>query len=315
MKLVKPSYEILEQPSGIDGIYKQIEIAGRTCYRSYDKITEDSAKKFVDMLTARGHTAMLEHGTIYLVFENLRQKIGHLTIHKYMSNPYSKVNIEKNRFKGFTYYITTNYRVLYENDWLNDLKYLCEPTEYHEKRVTVKFTSNIHFYKDITRHRLMSYAIESTRYCNYSKGKFDSELTFIIPQWVDLEEGRYGTGHDFMGGSFIHHLDSDIRIFPKTKEGHGVLNFIQGLKNDEYRYLKAIELEWKPEQAAELLPQATKADIVMTGFVSDWDYIFNLRARGKFTDSKGREYISIPHPEVLRLMKPLEKEFYNKGLI
>lgn len=142
MKLIKPSYEILEQSPGLEGIYKQIELAARTCYKSESQITEDSAKKFVDMLIARGHTAMLEHGTVYLIFENPCQKGDHLTIHKYASNPYSKVNMEKNRFEGFTYYITTNYRVLYENDWLDDLKYLCEPTDYHEKRVSVKFITD-----------------------------------------------------------------------------------------------------------------------------------------------------------------------------
>ena len=66
MKLIKQSCEIIPQTPGIDGIYKQIEKAGRTCYKSEDKITEDSAKKFVDMLATNKHGAMLEHGTVYL---------------------------------------------------------------------------------------------------------------------------------------------------------------------------------------------------------------------------------------------------------
>lgn len=66
MNLIKPKFEILEQQSGIDGIYKMIELAGRTCYRSEDKITEDSAKGFVDRMIKSGHGAMLEHGTVYL---------------------------------------------------------------------------------------------------------------------------------------------------------------------------------------------------------------------------------------------------------
>lgn len=315
MRLVKPSFEILEQPSGIDGIYKQIEIAGRTCYSSYDKITEDSAKKFVDMLIAKGHTAMLEHGTVYLAipykilsFYTQGGQEKYIVTHKvqkYIENKYSTVVLHDDGWSQLGF-ISTNYRVLYENNWLDDLQYLCEPTEYHEKRVTVKFTSNIHFYKDITRHRKMSYAIESTRWCNYSLGKFDNELTFIIPQWIELKEGRYGIGHDFIKGPFIHHLDSDTRIVPETKEELGILNFMQGLKNDEYRYLKAIEYEWRPEQAAELLPQVTKADIVMTGFVSDWDYIFGIRVDGK---------TGVPHPEVKRLMEPAKEEFIKRGLI
>ena len=66
MRLIKPSIEILEQEPGIQGIYKQIERAGRTCYKSEDRITEDSAEKFVNMIKDRQHTAMLEHGTVYL---------------------------------------------------------------------------------------------------------------------------------------------------------------------------------------------------------------------------------------------------------
>ena len=66
MKLVKPKAEILIQQPGLEGIYKQIELAGRTCYRSENKITESSAKSFVDRMIKSGHGAMLEHGTVYL---------------------------------------------------------------------------------------------------------------------------------------------------------------------------------------------------------------------------------------------------------
>jgi len=79
-------------------------------------------------------------------------------------------------------YITTNARVIFENGWEDDLQYMCEPTEFHEKRITVKFITSIGICREILRHRHMSFLNESTRYCNYSKGKFNSELTFIIPQ-------------------------------------------------------------------------------------------------------------------------------------
>ena len=159
MKLIKPKFEILEQQSGIDGIYKMIELTGRTCYRSEDKITEDSAKGFVDRMIKSQHYAMLEHGTVYLripIYAATSYKID-----EYKDNPYSKTQINLNGES--CYYITTNMRVLVEHDWLDDLKYLCEPTEYHEKRICVRYTSDIHFYKDITRHRVFSWAIESTR--------------------------------------------------------------------------------------------------------------------------------------------------------
>ena len=138
MKLIKSSFEIIEQYPGIEGIYKQIELAGRTCYKSLDKITEDSAKGFVDRMIKSGHGAMLEHGTVYLSKA--------LDFTKYLDNKYSKVILYKDT--SFTRCpiicqsaaITTNLRVLVENNWMDDLQYICEPTEYHEKRITVKFT-------------------------------------------------------------------------------------------------------------------------------------------------------------------------------
>lgn len=146
MKLIEPSVELIEQEPGIEGIYKQIERAGRICYKSEDKITEDSAKKFVDMLINNGHGAMLEHGTVYLIIKWWQI----FKFFRYLLNPYSKIR----RFK----YITTNLRVLIENDQLDDLQYLCEPTEYHEKRYTLKFTTSIGITRELIRHKIVCVA-------------------------------------------------------------------------------------------------------------------------------------------------------------
>ncbi len=166
MKLVKPSFQILNQGPGLEGIYEAIERAGRTCYKSI-RPEGKIAKDFVDMLIKNKHWAMLEHGTVYLKipFGKDVKNWGKIC-NRYHRNPYSKIHYNEYVY-GLTEavgYVTTNYRVLVENDWLDDLKYLCEPTEYHEKRVTVRFTADIHFYKDATRHRVFSWAIESTRY-------------------------------------------------------------------------------------------------------------------------------------------------------
>lgn len=141
MKLCKPLFEIWEQSAGLEGVYKQIEKVGRVCYKSEDKITEDSAKPFVDRMIKSGHNAMLEHGTVYLKFlwdgktcELCNQTLPCKLLDKYCINKYSIVN-----YNGNDIYITTNFRVLVENGWLDDLKYICEPTEYHEGRVTVHF--------------------------------------------------------------------------------------------------------------------------------------------------------------------------------
>lgn len=138
MKIIKPDFEIWNQEEGLEGVYKQIERAGRVCYKSEDKITEDSAKEFVERMIKSGHGAMLEHGTVYLSIPYEESWDDDFeddwVLNIYGNNPFTYVNGD-----GGTYYITTNYRVLVENDLLNDLKYLCEPTEYHEKRVTIHF--------------------------------------------------------------------------------------------------------------------------------------------------------------------------------
>ena len=138
MRIIKPSFEIWDQEEGLEGIYKQIERAGRVCYKSEDKITEDSAKEFVERMIKSGHGAMLEHGTVYL--HGSDNFAGGLHLNNYKKSPYSRVNIIHNFMTGTDHiYITTNYRVLVENGWLDDLKYICEPTEFHAKRITVHF--------------------------------------------------------------------------------------------------------------------------------------------------------------------------------
>ena len=166
MKLIKPSVEIIKQEEyDLNHIFKFIELAGRTCYKSEDKITEDSAKEFVDRMIKSGHCAMLEHGTVYLKFfwsgavcSHCAQIKHHKLLDKYCMNKYSKVN-----YHGNDVFVTTNMRVLVENNWLDDLKYLCEPTEYHEKRICVKFVCDRAIANEFVRHRVFSFAQESTR--------------------------------------------------------------------------------------------------------------------------------------------------------
>lgn len=167
MRLINPSFEILGQGPGLQGIFKQIELAGRTCYKSLDKITDDSAEGFVNRMIASKHYAMLEHGTVYLRFshEAMEAKYGQnpepfsaymdpvSVLYglecKYGENPYSSIN----HVAEDGLYVTTNYRVLVENGWLDDLEYLCEPTEHHEKRVTVRFTTSNSVMREFTRHK------------------------------------------------------------------------------------------------------------------------------------------------------------------
>lgn len=165
MKLVHSSFEIYEQGPGLEGIYEAIERAGRTCYKS-TRPEGQTAKDFVDRMIASQHYAMLEHGTVYLYGTYDVSAIGswhHSIGRKYSENKYSIVHTDgKMDLQGI--YVTTNLRVLVENDWLDDLQYICEPTEYHERRVTVRFITDRGVSHEFVRHRVFSFAQESTRY-------------------------------------------------------------------------------------------------------------------------------------------------------
>lgn len=308
MRLVKPSWEIWEQEPGIQGIYKAIERAGRICYLSGDKITEDSAKPFVDRMIKSGHGAMLEHGTVYLQIhwdDAIREEFDHIYC-DYASNPYSKI-IRKVQEDDLcpTLYVTTNYRVLVENDWLNDLKYLCEPTEFHEKRVCVHFTADIGVLREFFRHRTMSMAQESTRYCNYSKDKFSNEVTFIMPCWIDVPEGKYTniskqSSEDGEYKQIMLH-ENNINAYPLTTTPEG--RFLSHCFWSEHDYFDLLEQGWQPQQARAVLPLCTKSEAVMTGFVSDWKHFFFLRCPLN------------AHPQARELAIPLKEEFINRGYI
>lgn len=283
MRLIKPSFEIIEQKPGVDGLLQHIERCGRTCYKSEDKITEDSAEKFVNMLVNRGHTAMVEHGTVYLKYDIIEHGSMNLP-NKYHFNKYSVVTVGneplhgyetpeyKEKFDGHTYaYITTNYRVLLQNGWLDDLQYLCEPTEHHVKRVTVKFVCDRGVSHEFVRHRVFSFAQESTRYCNYSKDKFGNELTFIQPLWLE-------------------DIDSN-------------LDFKDCLQHSELAYFNLLDRGWKPQQARAILPNSLKAELIMTGTIKQWEGFFKLR------DAKDA------HPQARELAQPLHEEFIKRGYI
>lgn len=161
MRLIKPSFEIIEQKPGMDGLLQHIERCGRTCYKSEDKITGDSAEKFVNMLVNRGHTAMVEHGTVYLRYDfkanDDSNTVAYRLWSKYNENQYSKA-VQAQPVPGVPdgfVAITTNYRVLLQNGWLDDLQYLCEPTEHHVRRVTVKFVCDRGVSHEFVRHKII----------------------------------------------------------------------------------------------------------------------------------------------------------------
>ena len=191
-------------------------------------------------------------------------------------------------------YVTMNYRHIIENDWFDDLRYLCAPTEYHEKRVTVHFTLDRAISMEFLRHRKMSFTQESTRYCNYSnKDKFGNEITFIEPCWLEdynYEDNTYNQIFiDSLRFAEAHYLD----LLKKWDDKIPDKRYKTGFRNNP----------WTPQQARAVLPNALKTELVMTGFVDDWKKFFELRDSNK------------AHPQARELASPLHKEFIEKGLI
>lgn len=207
-------------------------------------------------------------------------------------------------------YITLNYRHLVENDWVDDLKYLCKPTEHHEKRISVRLYTDIGITRELNRHRVNSVAEQSTRYCNYSKNKYDNQLTVCTN--VDISEE--------LAYNKLKKWDHS----PKDKDNHCLLNMCQALSNGEFNlfgvvdtwlfanlasewsYLHLLELGWIPQQARRVLPLDLHSEIVHTAFVSDWQHFFDLRALDKTGPA---------HPDMKALALPLYEEFKSRGFI
>lgn len=292
MKLIESKAELVLQQEGLEGVYKQIEFCGRTCYKSEDKITEESAKPFVDRMIASNHLAMLEHGTIYLKISLPKKAWFTDIVDKYYHNPYSKVN---NTFDDYDYhyFITTNYRVLVENNWLDDLKYLCGPTELHEKRYTIKFTCSRDISHELVRHRVFSFAQESQRYCNYSKERHGGEITFIIPSWYDETKIPIFKNPQTVIEKNMVQQDENSNIFEMA------------LRDAEIYYLDLLVSGATPQEARAVLPNATKTEICMTGFASDWRHFFDLRLFGK---------TGAPHPDMLVLANKAKEAAEEAGI-
>lgn len=317
MRFIDSNVEIIEQEPGLLGIYKQIERAARLSYKSEDRITEDSAKKMVDTLVKNKHFACLEHGTVYL---EVPDDVWVAVCGDYEDNPYSKViHVALNPTKdgGFEimrHFITTNVRVLIENGWLDDLQYLCEPTEYHKKRISVKFTTSIGITRELIRHRAFSFMNESTRYCNYSKGKFGSELTFVIPEWIYNVQSEKA--------SYLDSLTGESRDWIMQEKGENLINSLICMDRtvaswwdclrrieDDYNYFTTTDegYQLKAQEARGILPMDTKSEIIMTGFIDDWLHFFALRS---YIAATGK-----PHPDIQVLANDLMYQFLTRGYI
>lgn len=328
MNILQPYAEVWEQKYGTNAnelyvnMQKQIELAGRTCYKSDDKINDESYIKFVGMLEKNKHTAMFEHGTLYLTIKNnsMYYDIGMSETNKeffeklqivnfFKNNKYSKV-VEKTEDNfNKIYYITTNFRVVVENNIkLNGnrgfvelqnviMPFITAPTQFHEKRITVHFATDIGVTREANRHRVDSVAEQSTRYCNFSKGKFGGEISINQPTWIN-DEMLKTSNKDFIAllNKVTTEINDDIDDCGLTAIDTWLFaNYVA-----EWSYLRLIKLGWKPQQARTILPLDTHSELIHTAFVSDWKHFIDLRSNGT---------TGAPHPDMKKVADMLKDEF------
>lgn len=304
MEFLVAGFEIIEQEPGLEGMYKAAELPGRICYGSQDKIAPGTAKKFCEGLMKSNHGAPLEHGTVYLKAPLQFDYDNHIeygSLRKYQFNKFSKVNVDDDGMM----YVTTNLRVLFENGWMDDLKYWCEPTEFHEKRYQVRFQVDRFTGEEFLRHRVASFNRESTRYVLFTKEKFGGgSIKYIIPVWMLDKQEAINSLKDYSISDFCKCvIDFEAGVGPMDD----VCAWMFALKACEWSYCTLTDqFGWQAQQARTVLPCAINSPLIKTAFISDWKHFFDLRALG--TTGK-------PHPQAFELADPLMKEFENRGYL
>lgn len=275
-------------------IYSHIARCTRVCYQSEKKQDNENDKDFVKRVLLHSknpienHGAMLEHGTVYLTIPYQLPTIRLAYILECLiHNKFSKSHYTE----GF-YHITTNMRVILENEYDDALDFMVEPTVYHEQRTTFSFITSIDISRELNRHRVHSISEESTRYCNYSKDKFGNQVTFIQPS------------------SFKHTITGEFKTLSDTFSYIPIEGFTLEEKvllelwlDAEDTYLGLLQQGIKPEFARKVLPLSTKTQVIHTAFNEDWKHFIELR----YKDVSGKA-----HPDIKYLAKQVYNHFYNE---
>ena len=296
MILLEQKAEYLKQEPGVEGVYKLIEKAARTCYKSEAKCdgTVEGAKAFVERMIKSHHTAMLESCSVYLkCYRNFKyeKNTGMVEypsdLEFYATNKYSKFNLDKDYN-----YVTTNLRVLVENNRLDDLNYWSEPTDMHEKRYTFRLVTDRAIANEIVRHRLFSFAQESTRFVDYSNEKYGTDIAYIMPDWFP--------------NATLQQQEAFMQMMKDTED----LYFALRGKWDERKPDKRFKTGFKdnpltPQQARAVFPLCLKTELCMTGYVTDWRFFLDLRLFGK----TGK-----PHPQIVELSEKIVEQMKEAGI-
>ena len=308
MKIIEPSTEELFNPNP----QKHIEFIARTCYKSEDKITEDSNKAMCKNLYKNKHWAMLEHFIfIYKINKTINFKsnfVEILSAEKYIDVTEQIIINERRTILSFNARSLLDLIIKYKDheQILNDLIMLIEKIVYdydcdeifgnrfkkvdHDNFIkiddvtiltpieqfihgwhSIKFVCDRGISHEIVRHRVASFAQESTRYCNYTKDKFGKEITVIKPCY--LKDGSDNPNNEMVAW--------------------GVWK--RAIENSEKSYFKMLDLGCTAQEARAVLPNSLKTELIMTARNYEWKHFFELRC-----DKSA-------HPQIRELAIPLSK--------
>lgn len=299
IKVVNPSVELWAQEGyTLDAIWKHIAKCARVCYQSTPKNNGETDYGFIVRTLLKGkdvvnknyyniktcHLSVFEHGTVHLKYR-LFMIEDTVRANRFINNRYSKTKEDD----GYLY-VTTNMRVLIENNWMNELEFIDTTPNcpYYYERVTVNFITDIGASRELNRHRVNSISEESTRYCRYNADKFGNNITVAKLPWIP------DVNHDNVSSDYSDGFYNDDEIYydgiirDKYAVNWTAIDwFLYGLQIANLVYCKCIELGWTAQQAREILPLNTKTQVVHTAFVDDWQHFIDLRSSG---------VSGVPHP-------------------
>ena len=288
MKLIKQSFEILEQKDfSLIGIKKFIERCGRVCYKSEDRITDDSYEKFVDMLEKRDHARPLEFGTVHLQmyisdFHKLRDT---LCINNMWNDQWIKYH-----YAGNLTYVTTNYRY-----YLAIIKvfpsaekdFVPQDDELYPKRYTVHFITSRGIMDEFRTHVGLSHLAESTRYCNYDKDRFNNEITCVIPHYCP----------DLIGGNSYDLYTCKFELTQTEGLSEKSAKWIESMCQAEQDYMDLLNDSCTAQEARDVLPLGIKSELISCGFGDAWSNFFYRRCAND------------AHPMAREIAIPLQEKF------